>query len=302
MLTRLFLLSLLSLSLSAQNFFTDFPPYFDYQIVKNSRAHLELKDGDYQLLFKEAQFEVGCRQPAAVNIAFSFILKQAFLFEDYNRYLEEDDEPYPSGFQLILYGVAKQNLKADSLLKASLADYCVYGQHNYVYETKDYILFTYQYAFNGGGNIAQLSNLGLWSPVLESLEEALEEKKIQSFESPAFSNAQLMAPNFDWEGKYWMISNDRVADNPNPEELKKLALQRDISPAQLKLKSRHRGQWIANFNQERSNWFKDKARWWRAGNLVFVLVEGWNLKVFRILDEGLLLALDHHCVMRKVEG
>ena len=301
---RLFLLLLLfiSASLDAQDFFADFPPHFNYTLRTDSLATIDANEEGFYIEYQSKDLSIGCYGSLDIEADFSLILEHPFLYRTYLEYMNEAEvHPFLKNYALILHGVKRQGGEWDSLFRARLNDYCVYGQHNYLYASKDYFIFTYQYTFNGSGGIRHLQNLGLAAPMLQALSQALETKELQNEEFLALDNTSLIAADFNFQGDYLMITGDRIKAGMPLEDIWALELKQETSPRKLELKSRNRARSISNYNQDRSNWFRDKARWWRYQNFIFVWVEGWKLKAYAIEDGGLLRNLEIGYIYRKVD-
>ncbi|GEM_PF-4624802 len=301
---RALLLLILSLpiSVNAQSFLADFPPLYNYSLRVDSMAYLKASKTDYSLKYRDPNFSLGCRGPLPVQVEFSLILEHPFLYDTYQNFANGDEgDSYPSNFKLILHGLKKRNPEFDSLFRERIEDYCIYGQHNFYFETSDYFIFTYQHAFNGGGSVRYLMDLGMWAPVSMAIAEALAHKKLENESYAALDLEPDRAPEADFRGDYLMITYDRIPDSLSVEQILQLETAREISPRFLELKSNHRARSISNYNQPRSNWFRDKARWWRYKNYLYVWVEGWELKAYRILSPDLLLNLEHGYAFRRKE-
>ena len=288
---------------SQQNTLPPLPPYFDYTLRTDSLLVLESNQDQYYLESKAPRLNIGCLGPIEISVAFSLSLSNEFLYYQYPNHfsaLEGYDKAQP-GFRFIIYGVAKQDPTWDSLLRVRLEDYCIYGQHNHYFQSREYHLFTYAHAMNGGGLVTRLVDLGLWSEFQQALVHWLDHIELHPFNLPALSEAELVAPDFDWRGAYLMYPRAFVNELSDLSLLEKIKPDQEKSPRLLKLRSNHRARSISNYNQPKGNWYRDKARWWRHQNLLYVWVEGWGLQAYRILAPGVLLNLEHHFAFLKSE-
>ncbi len=295
------LLFLLIQAFSAQaQVLPELPPYFDYALRTDSMLILESDRDHYFLKAQGRDFNIGCRGAFAVEIAFSLSMDNDFLFDDYPKFMaEEYHEEVPVGFEFILYGIKKQSDTFNASFRDRINDYCIYGQHNYYFESQDYFIFTYQFAMNGGGTVKQYEKYGLWQEFKQSFSAWLDEGNLQEFRLEALSEQSLIGTDFDWEGEYLMYPRDSVQALVSLGKLAQVKTRQAHSPRRLELKSRNRARSTSNYNQPRDNWFVDKAKWWRHQNLIYVWVEGWGLQVYRIEAPGILLNLEHNFAFLK---
>ena len=297
---KLILISALALfysSLYAQkiDFLEAFPDYFDYQLRVDSIAQLEHKQLKNRIIYTENTLHIGCQPGLEVKPIFSLSLSQETIYETIPSHFEKaEGGTHIPGFQFILYAWPKVNATQDSLVRLALDEYCIYGQHNYLKETSKYFIFSYHFAMNGGGHVKYLSDMGLWLKFEQALEQALEKGAPQHNELyPAHSlkpkdrySLKELAGDFIWVHRDSIDLNQLKTDRPfSPNE--------EASVRKLEINSRGKGRMIANYNQDRSNWFRDKIKVWLDRDLLFIDVEGWGLSAYWIYNENCLVDLEY---------
>lgn len=277
-----------------ESFFSDFPDYFDYEFRPGVRTTWNKDWNNYDLIDQETDMQVGCRNPVDVRIAFSLLFRQPFLHETYPRHYDdvESHPGTPKNIFYIMYGVKKDEYFAREKTLNALAEYCIYGQINFVHETEEYLLFMMHYAINSEGLMRGLNKLGLQTDFLNALDDALR-GDIPMAKVVDYRHSNLEAPYRlqDFKGSYIMYAREET-------DLRYSLAMEEVSPRKLTISkwsqgTQGKGKVISNYNQNRSNWYIDKAEIWIDKNLLFIEVEGWGLKVYRIEKKGSLLNLEH---------
>lgn len=292
-LSLVFSLGFFLASAQEESFFNDFPDYFDYEFRPGVRTAWNKDWNNYDLIDHEPEMQVGCRDPQTVRIAFSLLFRQPFLHETYPRHYDdvESHPGTPKNIFYIMYGVKKDEYLAREKTLNALAEYCIYGQINFVHETEDYLLFMMHYAINSEGLMRGLGKLGLKEEFITSLENALTgdlpKEKISTYQHSNLEDSYTIQ---DFQGSYIMLARQE-------KHLYYSLAREEASPRKLSISSWSRGdsgkgKVISNYNQKRANWFIDKAKIWIDKNLIFIEVEGWGLKVYRIEENGTLLNLE----------
>jgi hypothetical protein len=270
------------------------PPYFDYQLRTDSMMVQKYKDGAYRIEGQENILQIGCRGELKVEIAFSLSLSNDFLVEEYPDIMAGKWVDYhPEGFELILYGVKKKGGSFDSIFEARIEDYCVYGQHNYFTSSKNYFIFTYQYAMNGGGSVKGYKDMGLWQEFMEGFSYWLASAPLKDFNLKALSEDSLIGSDYNWKGEYMVFPRDSVLAFADLKQLVGHKIERENSTRLVKLKSRDKAKSISNYREPKANWYINKAKWWRRQNLIYVWVEGWGLEVYRVSAPGVMVQMKH---------
>tara|TARA_R110001592_G_scaffold363293_1_gene683357 strand:- start:16555 stop:17460 length:906 start_codon:yes stop_codon:yes gene_type:complete len=276
------------------------PPFFDYQLRTDSMMVQKYREGAYSIERQENILQIGCREEINAEVAFSLSLSNNFLFEEYPKMMAGKWVDYhPKGLKLILYGVKKKGGSFDSIFEARIEDYCVYGQHNYLTSSKDYFIFTYQYAMNGGGSVKGYEDMGLWQEFIEGFTDWLDTAPLKGFHLKAFSEDSLIGSDFNWKGEYRVFPYDSVKVAKDLNELVGRTIERKNSSRLVKLKNRDKAESISNFREPEANWYIYKAKWWRRQNLIYVWVEGLGLEVYRISAPGVMVQLKHGFVLVK---
>lgn len=297
---NLILISVLSLtysSLSAQkvDFLEAFPDYFDYELRVDSIAQLEHKQSKNRIIYTEKTIHIGCQPGLEVKPLFSLSLSQETIYETIPSHFEKaEGSTHIQGFQFILYAWPKANPFQDSLVRLALNEYCIYGQHNYLKETSKYFIFSYHFAMNGGGHVKYLYDMGLWLDFEQALEKALDKGAPQHNEFyPAHSlkpsdhySLKKLAGDFIWVHRDSLDLNQHNLGRPfRPNE--------EAAVRKLEINSRGKGRMIANYNQNRSHWYKDKIKVHLDHDMLFIDVEGWGLSAYRIYNENCLIDIKY---------
>lgn len=301
-----FILSCLLIALSssssfgqAHTFFANFPDYYNYELRVDSIQSIEFNSEGYRYIHGNQEMTIGCREAIRISPAFSLSLQQEGIHEIMPRHwAKKEDHKHIPGYKLLLYGYKKKHNYNDSLLLAALQDYCTYGQINYTLELSEYILFSYNYAINSAGHVRQLEELGLWTSFESALKESL--KKELPSENMLYNAHQQREQNVETLKGSFYLSPSSTVQSLLPNNFKAIGVAEESSAKKLILKKNGKGKMIANYNQARSNWYRDKTLYWIDKNLLFLHVEGWGLSVYQIYAPNCLVNLkNQHAYVKK---
>ena len=145
------------------------PPNFSYRLDTDSFV-LSNVFRSKEITPANQKVTLGCYNSVDVKLAFSITITHPFLFS-YNDWLpplNNEDR------QLILYAVKKSTEIPDTNIIKALDDYCFYGQANYYFQSKDYILFSYAYSINSQGQIENLNQTSLWRKIESQVRKNLD--------------------------------------------------------------------------------------------------------------------------------
>ena len=145
------------------------PPNFSYRLDMDSFV-LSNAFRSKEITPASQKVTLGCYNSVDVNLAFSITIIHPFLFS-YNDWLQPK---YEESEELILYAVKKSTEIPDSTIIKALDDYCVYGQANYYFQSKDYILFLYAYSINSQGQIENLNQTSHWRKIETQVRKNLD--------------------------------------------------------------------------------------------------------------------------------
>lgn len=276
------------------SFFEGFPDYFDYEFRPGVCSIWKDSSATYKLVDEKAEMTLGCRDPQKVKIAFSLLFRQPFLHETYPKYYNKLEQQSISSNPTfyILYGLEKNDSLDRAKTLTALGEYCIYGQINFVHENDDYLLFMMPYAVNSAGLMENLNKLGMRAELLNSIDRALlkelPKERVLGYRHDEFKD-QYAIEHFS--GAYIMLG--REAQDLAYSEAKEKASPRKLSISTYSKSGRGKGKVISNYNQKRGNWHLDDVQIWVDKNLLFLEVEGWGLKAYRVQKNGSLLNLEH---------
>ena len=268
---QLILITLLSASLSiiAQtptlHLLDSLPDNFSYHL-STSALH-KLKDGPKSLktTYFNDSLVIGCIKPLKVKPEFSLAIDHSFLFS------ENWDSLKSIGFKLILYAIKKTNLKRDSIFLQAHNEYCVYGQANYAFLSRDYIVFTYN-TINTAGIIGHLKKMDLWPLIEQTIIHNLDSQcTINSRKTKATTVEDIKKRDRGFAGSYEQYSTP-LPDNTVFKGSKLLTLKKNYTLEET-----------VNYNQPKSSHYHYKGKWITDSRFLYINVEGWGAKAFKII-------------------
>jgi hypothetical protein len=258
------------------------PTNFTYHVDIDSFAEMGRSINQPPIVYFKGKKKIGCYQPVEVQPVFSLSIGHQFLFEDFKDYSLLKAGKKTSHFRIILYAVKKQHNEQDSLLINALAEYCIYGQSNYVTQSKDYILFTYLFAGHAEMLIDRFRKMGFW--------DLIEGQLIKNLNTGGSIQAKTLFPQkvnnpFHKEelikGKYLWVK-EKLPFNT----------QSSKTHTYLRLKNHRKATIITNYNQPKSNHFKYKGQWYMDDVYLYIYHPNYSyngLRVFRMHDENTLM-------------
>ena len=253
------------------------PTNFSYQVDSDSIAILNNRRDMPRITYTNEEITIGCYHPVKVKPLFSLSIGHQFLFEGIQEFDLFVNEKKISDYRLIFYGIKKENHEKDSLLLNALNEYCIYGQLEYIFQSDEFILFTYSFATNSRGTVNYLEKLGFWEKIETNLKNNLNEgasfkTKVQSPVSVknSYHKEDIVKGKFIWE------SGNAPA----------------IFQTYLELNDNNKSVWISNYNQPKSSWNKYDYLWFMDNTYIYVFKYQSDCKIFRIEDENTLINID----------
>ncbi len=271
-------------------------PNLSYHLDTDSLAELSMRRGEPPIVYFKDSMIIGCYQPVKVKPVFSLSIGHQFLFEEFEEYNSFIKEEKVSTFKIVLYAVEKTNDRQDSLLLNALQEYCIYGQTNYFFQSKDYILFNYAYAINGEGVVRYFRELGFWNTIENRLVKNLNNNASLAAKTVLpLPNDNLFHKAEIIKGKFLSSSGglpSKKVKTPNGE-LHITGLP-STSHTFMNLKNGNRGVVIKNYNQPVANHYRHSSKWFMDNHYIYVYNQTDGFKTFRIHNQNILMHISEN--------
>jgi hypothetical protein len=261
------------------------PSNFSYQVTTDSFAKIDFNTSASPITYFQGKMTIGCYKPLEIQPLFSIEIGHSFLFEsieEFNFFINEDNI---DNFRLIFYAVQKEHSKKDSLLLQELAEYCTYGQHNYVIQSDDFILFTYMEASDMRLLTYNLEKIGLWNQIEKRLINNLNSgtsfqtktQKPNSTNTP-FHQKDIISGEFLWQSR---LPSSKI-------EISSSA----TSPTYLKLDKNGKGLVINNYHKKESSQYKYECNWSMDNLYIYIHAKHHQMQVLKIHNENTLIDIN----------